>query len=185
MQDEEYTQAFDDENDVEVEMEDEREPNDKIKKLRTKLRECEQEKGEYLEGWQRVKADLVNIKKEMLERENRAEERGCERIVEAVAPVLDSFDMAMSGESWEHVDEGWRNGVAGIHTQLTNALQANGLTIIDPTGEAFNPLEHESVSIEHVEDTSLDNMVTQTLQKGLKVNDRIIRAAKVVVGSTQ
>lgn len=153
----------------------------KLKQLREKLKACEQESRENLDGWQRAKADMVNMRQGHIDDLKRAQARGCEKIVEAVAPVLDSFDMAMSTEAWQQVDSTWRAGVEGIHTQLMNALSANGLTIIDPTGDHFNPHEHESISMEATDDPSSDNIVTQTLQKGLKVGERVVRPAKVVV----
>ena len=167
----------------EIEEIDDIESTDKLKKVREKLKDCEAEKHEYLDGWQRAKADLVNLKRSALEDTKRAQERGAEKLVEAIAPVLDSFDMAMHGESWNNVDETWRNGIDRIHTQLVNALTNNGLSIIDPTGETFNPHEHESVSMEPTDDESLDHTVSKTLQKGLMVGERVVRPAKVVVAT--
>ena len=168
---------------TDIEAIDDTESTDKIKNLREKLKACEAEKQEYLDGWQRAKADLVNLKRTSIEDSKRAQERGCEKILEAIAPVLDSFDMAMSGNAWQNVDATWRKGVESIHTQLLNALSAHGLSIIDPTGTPFNPHEHESVSMEETDDKKKDHTVTQTLQKGLKLGDRVVRPAKVVIAT--
>ena len=161
---------------------DELRTQDKTKQLREKLKTCEAESKEHLDGWQRAKADMVNMRQSHLEDVKRAEERGAEKLIEAIAPVLDSFESAMQGDAWEGVDATWRSGVEGIHTQLVKALNANGLDVVDPTGEAFNPHEHESVSMEPVNEEALDHTVTKTFQKGLKLGERVVRPAKVVVG---
>ena len=158
---------------------------DKTKQLREKLKACEAESKEHLDGWQRAKADMVNMRQSHLDDVQRAEERGAEKLIKTIAPVLDSFESAMQGDAWENVDSTWRSGVEGIHTQFMKALQANGLSVIDPTCEAFNPHEHESVSVESVDDEALDQTVTKTFQKGLKLGERVVRPAKVVVGEYQ
>lgn len=167
--------------DVEVEAEDET-PRDALKKVREKLKACEAEKAHNLDGWQRAQADVVNVKREFAERETRAYKRGQSELVSAMAPALDSFHMAMQGKGWEDMPREWKVGIEGIYMQLTGVLKEQGLTIIDPLGQEFNPEEHESMSVEAVAEKAQDHQVVKTIQKGLKLDDHVIRPAKVVVG---
>src|SRR5690242_1604287 len=86
----------------------------KMQKLRDELKEAKAKRDEYLDGWQRAKADMVNSKKEALEAMARATGRGKEILVEELIPALDGFDMAMQGEAWNSVDQAWRSGIEGI-----------------------------------------------------------------------
>lgn len=167
---------------LEIVEEDALEPKDQLKKLRTKLKKCEAEKAEHLDGWQRAKADLVNTKRDFADREAKARARGAEDIVERIAPSLDSFHMAMQGKGWESMPKEWKVGIQGIYQQILSVLTEEGLEVLDPTGSEFNPELHESMSVISVEDASQDHVVQQTIQKGLLMNGNLIRPAKVVVG---
>lgn len=77
-----------------------------VKVLKEKLKKVEQEKQEYLVGWQRAKADLINARKR--DEVDRLEfvKYANERLVEGLIPVLESFDLAIGNkESWEKVDK--------------------------------------------------------------------------------
>lgn len=156
-------------------------PKDAQKKLRERLKKCEEEKQEYLDGWQRAQADMVNSRRLASERERTAEERGTIRIVESLSPVLDSFESAMSQASWEKIDPPWRKGVEEIYAHLRTTLESNGLIFIDPIDQAFDPREHESVSSEPTDDPTLDHTVSKTFRVGFKLRDRVIRPAQVIV----
>ncbi len=155
--------------------------SDALKKIRQKLRECESQKQEYLEGWQRTQAEMVNSRRLSVEREQGALDRGKATIIESLTGVLDSFDSAMNNGGWEHVDEEWRKGVEGIYTHLQSTLESHGLTILDPIDAPFDPHEHESVASEPTEDPSLDHTICSTFQKGYKLGSHIIRPAKVII----
>ena len=154
-----------------------------IKKLREKLKKAEAEKTEYLTGWQRAKADMVNARKRD-EEENKAFMKFAnERLIEDLLPVLESFDMAMGNkEAWEKADKNWRVGVEYIYSQLNKALTENGLTEINPLGETFDHAKHEAVSYEPVTDQKQDHTIIAVLQKGYSLNGKEIKVPKVKVG---
>lgn len=157
-------------------------PEDKIKKLQKKLKECLSEKQEYLNGWQRAKADLVNLRKDEEKRRTELSAFVQEGLFFELLPALDSFDMAFGNkEAWERVDKNWRIGVEHIYTQLMTMLQQHNFVQFNPIGEKFNPVEHDSVESVATEKKNENNIITEVLQKGYKVNDKIIRPAKVKV----
>ncbi len=166
-----------------VETDDEGTEIPQVKKLKEKLQKCLEEKKEYLDGWQRMKADSINLKKE--EEKKRKELAGfvTEDIFQQLLPVLDSFDLAFGNkESWEKVDANWRTGVEYIYSQLYAILKENGLEMIEPNGMPFDPRAHASVEIVDVSNEAADGIVTEVLQKGYRMKDGIIRPAKVKVG---
>ena len=84
----------------------------KIKELREKLKQSEKEKNEYLDGWQRAKADRINTDRQGLEDRKQIVEFANKRLLNDLVPVMDSFLMAMNNkEAWSAVDANWRIGV--------------------------------------------------------------------------
>lgn len=154
-----------------------------IKNLRAKLKQAEIEKQEYLTGWQRTKADMVNARKRDEEEKKEFIKFANERLIEDLIPVLESFDMAMGNkEAWEKADRNWRIGVEYIYSQLTKALLDNGLTEINPLNEKFDHARHEAASYEPVTDAKLDHVIVGVIHKGYSLNGKLIKVPKVKVG---
>jgi len=156
---------------------------DTIKKLRAQLKEALREKQEYLAGWQKDKAEFINIRKRDAEEQKSFMQFANERLITELIPVLDSFNMAMGNkDAWEKADKNWRVGVEYIANQLKKALEDFGLKEVDPTGKPFDPMRDEAIEHEPVTEKDKDNMVTTVIQKGYELNGKIIKAPKVKVG---
>ncbi len=154
-----------------------------VKVLKEKLKKALAERSEYLNGWQRAKADLLNARKRDEEEKKEYIKFANERMIEDLLPVLQSFDMAMGNkEAWEKADKNWRIGVEYIYSQLTKALADNGLEEIKALGENFDHSLHDASSYEIVTDKSMDNKVIAVVNKGYKLNGKILVPAKVKVG---
>lgn len=154
-----------------------------IKKLRAKIKQLEAECKEYMDGWQRTKADFVNARKR--DEQERLEFRKIanERLIEDLLPTLESFSMAIGNkESWEKVDKNWRVGVEYIYNQLSKALEENGLKEINPIGLKFDPNRDEAVSFEPVSNADDDQKIIFVVQKGYDLNGKNMRPPKVKVG---
>lgn len=155
----------------------------KIKKLRDELKTCRSAKEAYLAGWQRAKADLVNLRRQEEARRADLLRHGEERILLDLIPALDSFDMAFSNkEAWEKADTNWRKGVEYIHSQLLSVLRQYGCEPFSPEGESFDPSRHDSIESVPVEDRERDHTIVTVLQKGYLCRGKVIRPAKVTVG---
>ncbi len=157
-------------------------PEERIKRLREKLRACEKEKAANLDGWQRAKADFINHKKR--EEENRGEflKFAREELVNDLIPVLESFHMAFANKAaWAKVDESWRKGVEHIHTQFVQILGSHGVTPIDPTGAIFDPKEHTAIGTVETTDPGKYHKVAEVLQLGYRLNGKLIRSPRVKV----
>lgn len=154
-----------------------------IAKLRDKLKASESEKREYLDKWQRERADFVNYKKRNEEENKQFIKFANERLIEEIIPTLESFEMAFSNKkTWESLPENWRKGVEYIHSQLLNTLKSKGLEELNPTkGEKFNPNIHIAEASESTFDKNEDDVIIRVIKKGYGLNGKIIMAPRVVV----
>ncbi|HEX9608893.1 MAG TPA: nucleotide exchange factor GrpE [Candidatus Paceibacterota bacterium] len=153
-----------------------------VKKLKKELVMCSKERKEYLEGWQRARAESINSKKVVESERERQVLFAAEELIADTIPVLDSFDMAFGNSTaWERVDENWRRGVEHIHTQLLRVLGEHGVTIIDPKGGQFDPSEHESVGEVKASWEYPPHSIVHVRQKGYRLQTKVLRPAKVEV----
>lgn len=155
---------------------------DTLKKLREELKVCRKEKEEYLTGWQRAKADYINLQKDLEQTRQNTSILTKEKMVEKLLPAFDSFEMAFANKDhWEKLDKEWQNGIKSIHKQFLSGLASLGIEEISGLNIPFNPTIHESVSIVPTEDEKKDHTVEKVLQVGYKIGDRVIRPAKVII----
>lgn len=150
----------------------------KMQKLKDELAEVKKERQEYLDGWQRAKADLINAKKDAAEALQRAANAGKDSFVEELIPALDSFDMAMRSDAWKNVDNAWRIGVESIYSQLQGVLQAHGIEIYGKEGEDFDPSIHEAIEERGGGES---HTIAKVLRCGYRTKSRILRPAQVTI----
>lgn len=154
-----------------------------VKKLRERLRTCEEEKKLYLDGWQRSKADYANLKKEEAKNLGELEPLIREKILSELIPIADNFDMAFRNKQvWESVEKNWRIGIEGIYSNLVSTFSSLGLSQFGTVGEKFDPVMYQAVETEDVSDKDRDDEVAAVIQKGYKFKGKVIRPAKVKVG---
>lgn len=146
-----------------------------VQKLKKQLAACQSERAEYLDGWQRLKADMANNKKSEGDRLTCERERGVEAVLESLLPALDSFDAARQGSAWEEVSDAWRQGMGFVYTQLTDALEQHGVRAFGAPNEAFDPTRHEAAEGE-------GETIKAVLRKGYTIGERVIRPARVTLG---
>jgi molecular chaperone GrpE len=162
---------------------------DVAKKLREEIKVLQKEKEEYLTGWQRAKADYVNLQKELDSSRVNIAILSKEKMAENLLPALDSFEMAFSNnEHWEKIDKDWQDGITSIYQQFISGLQKSGIEKIDQAKILFDPNIHQSISIVDTDDEKNDHTVEKILQVGYRIGDlpgdktgRVIRPAKVTI----
>jgi molecular chaperone GrpE len=153
-----------------------------LKKLRADLKACQKEKEEYLVGWQKERADFANYKREENDHKTVFSEAIRERILTRFLSVLDSFNMAFANkEAWEKVDENWRKGVEYIYGQMNTIFEEYGVKPVGEAGESFDHNIHHSIEMVPTDKKEMDHKVAEVIQKGYKLGDRVIRAARVKV----
>lgn len=147
----------------------------KVKELKKELDKLRTEKQEYMDGWQRAKADYVNALKRFEEEKKSEKARGVTKAVEALLPAYDALERAK-----EHGEV--PPGFEAIVKQLESAFTSLGLESLGEVGQKFDPAIHEAFGQDQVASPAQDDQVTAILEKGWKLGDSIIRAAKVRVG---
>lgn len=157
-------------------------PAERIAKLRTKLAACEEEKKQYLDGWQRAKADYANAVKRSGDERMEIIRSANEALIAELVPVLESFSMAMGNtEGWQKVDANWRTGVEYIHGQLVRTLEEHGLATIDPKGAAFDPRIHTAIGEVVTDDPARYHTVAEVVSKGYALGGKTIKSPTVKV----
>ncbi|MEI6420111.1 MAG: nucleotide exchange factor GrpE [bacterium] len=160
-----------------------KDPMDIIKKLKAKIKTIEAERIEYLNGWQRARADYANFKKQTEDDRAQMIAYANKNLAEEVLPVMESFDMAMGNkESWEQVPANWRVGVEYIAQQLRSILENHGVTEINPLNQPFDLTKHEAVAHIPVNKKEDDHKVIAVIKKGYLYKGSVLVPARVNVG---
>lgn len=152
----------------------------KLKKLKAELEKVKKERQEYLDGWQRCKADNVNAKRETDARAARSAELLREELVHELLPALDSFDMAQGSEAWAEVSDGFRNGMEHVYGQLIEALKKHGVERFGDVGEKLDPALHEVAETRDDVPGEPDSIV-RVLRYGYRTKNKILRPAHVII----
>ncbi len=168
------------------EKEKEKHHKDKLKeKFENKIKRLEKERDEYLAGWQRAQADYKNREKEIEEYKKDILKFANTNLIRDIIPVFDGYDMARNNKTlWESVDANWRVGVEYLFMQLEKVLESNGVQTFGEIGEVYDTAFHEAVEKIELDFTEKDNngKILYVLQKGYKIENKILREAKVKVG---
>lgn len=155
---------------------------DKIRALKEKIAALDKEKQEYLEGWQRAKAELVNFRRDEERRlelwKNRLEN---EMILDFLS-VLDSFDLALNPANRAHLGADAEKGLTLIRSQFLDVLRRLNIEPIDTRNASFDPQLHEAIG-EVNETGSPPGRVAEELQKGYRRNGIVLRPAKVKIST--
>ena len=147
--------------------------SDETERLRA---EIEQIKADAL----RERADLDNQRKRVARDIEQARKFANEKLLGELLPVFDSLDAGLkaAGEQASPL----RDGLDLTYKQLLKVAGDNGLTLLDPTGQPFNPEHHQAISQVPAEGMAPGSVVT-VFQKGYLLNDRLLRPALVVVAA--
>jgi len=143
------------------------------------LADAQKEKEEYLDLARRTKADFENFRKRVTADLQAAETRGKVSVAREVIDAVDNLERALeaAGEG-----ESLAAGVEMVLGGLRETLSRNGVDVVDPKGETFDPTRHEALSTQPVEGAE-SGTVVEVLQKGYVLGEQLVRPARVVVSS--
>jgi molecular chaperone GrpE len=125
------------------------------------------------EAMLRMKAEMDNREKRLEREMTKSRKFAVERLVRDLIPVLDSMDQALASEPASE-------GMELTRKQALKVLSEHGLEALDPLGERFDPTWHEAIATQPSE-SDPDDTVLQVLQKGYRLNERLVRPARVIV----
>jgi molecular chaperone GrpE len=136
------------------------------------------ERGEYLALAQRTQADFENFRKRATRDTAAAGERARSGVVKELLPVVDNLERALASAGSEEAH--LADGVRLVHSELLGVLGRNGVEQYDPTGQKFDPAEHEALTVRPQEGTAA-GVVLDVVEKGYRAGEAVLRPARVVV----
>lgn len=158
------------------------ESSDGVLSLEEKLSEAEQKAAEYLDGWQRARADFANARKR-LERQ-RAESYQSAAVDHAgkLLPILDDLDRAMDNVPESIEEDSWFEGIVLVRRKMQAILEELMVQPIEAVGKPFDPNFHEALSLVEADDVD-SGIVIEELQTGYSIGERVIRPSLVYVSA--
>ena len=127
-----------------------------------------------------LQADFENFKKLKTKERLETLKYGNETLVKEFIPVVDTLEMALDHASKTEDYKSILEGVKLTLNEFLKVLEKNGVTRVDAAGKPFDPNLHEAVYQEERDDMEPDKVISE-FQKGYLLNDRLIRASKVVL----
>jgi molecular chaperone GrpE len=149
--------------------------------LKKQLEEAKSRVEANLAGWQRSQADFINYKRRCEQEMSDMAQFASASVILSLLPVLDDFERAFAASAIgkDDVDAAWVEGMKLIEKKLKATLEMQGVSIIKTKNEPFDPRVHEAVR----EGKGKEGFVVQEIQKGYKMHDKVLRPAKVMVGT--
>lgn len=128
----------------------------------------------------RTMAEFDNYRKRTTKEKEQIFNRGMSYVVEAILPVIDNFERALSAA--KDRDDNFVKGVEMTYNQMLSALKNLGVEQMDSLGQTFDPHFHDAM--QHVEDEQYgENEIVEVFQKGYMLNDQVIRPSLVKVAN--
>jgi molecular chaperone GrpE len=138
--------------------------------------EAEPEPEDYLALAQRIQADFENYRKRAAREAAQAGARAKSGLIRELLPAVDNLERALA--SAEDGEQHLAEGVRLVHSELIAVLERNGIEQFDPSGDKFDPSEHEALSVRN---DGEPGVVLEVVERGYRANGTVLRPARVVV----
>ncbi len=137
---------------------------------------------EYLEGWQRSRAEFANYKKRIQKENSDIRQIARGEVIKIYLDVLDDLERALQEKPHKSVDQDWVEGIEIIYQKLKSRLEAEGIRPMNALGEEFDPHIHEALMKEETDDYPSGTII-DVMQEGYWIGDRVLRPALVRVAA--
>lgn len=154
---------------------------EKAHKTKDPVADMQGQLDELKDKYLRLVAEFDNYKKRTARERIELEQMASKNLLLSIIPALDDFERARKISEEENSPEPFSEGVKLVYHKLITALKSKGLQAFDPTGEPFDAELHEAIT-ELDMGPAMSGKVIDTVERGYKLNDHIIKYAKVVVG---
>lgn len=165
-----------DEKIVELEASDETDEKevDEVAELQGKIEELEEQN-------LRLQAEIQNMRRRnQADREQAARYRS-QDLAKEILPVMDNLERALAIEVTDEAGQSLKQGIEMVLASFERALTAANVVEIEAEGKKFDPNFHEALAQVPAEEGQESGIVTEVFEKGYKLHDRVLRAAKVIV----
>ncbi len=153
---------------------------DELTALRQELEEQKAKAVEYLDGWQRARADFANYKKRIEKEQEDMVKFANGAFITKLLPVIDDFERAFQTLPLGLMGMTWLEGIVLIQRKLQMLLEQEGVTVIETEGQVFDPILHQAVTHEESEEHE-EGQIIGEVQKGYKIGDKVLRSSLVRV----
>ncbi len=149
-------------------------------KQKAELAAAQAQAAEYLDGWQRARAEFANFRKRAEKDLDESYQNATVDMLRKLLPILDDFDRALANLPAGKAEDELFKGFSLIQRKLIALLEGAGLKAFEPKGEPFDPKFHEALGHEETDQVPSGH-VSSVLQKGYLYGERVIRPALVRV----
>lgn len=147
------------------------------KELEEAKKTIEEQKDKYL----RLSAEFDNYRKRTMKEKAELIKNGGEKAISAILPILDDLERALQNMQKADNVQSMYEGLDLIFQKFHKVLAQEGLQKMEPVGETFDTDYHEAIALVPAPDEAQKGKVLDCVQTGYKLNDKVIRHAKVVV----
>jgi len=146
------------------------------------LIEAQKEAKANEDGWQRARAEFANFKKRNERERREVFQRAALDTLKSLLPIIDDFDRAFESVPEAISENPWIGGVSMIQRKFSTLLEQYEVEAIDPTGGPFDPNLHQAIGAEDSDEVESGHVI-ETLQKGYRAGEQVLRLALVKVAS--
>jgi molecular chaperone GrpE len=150
--------------------------------LKDALEEVQGKAEEYLDGWQRSRAEFANYKKRILREYEDIQLTARGEIIKIFLDLADDLERALREKPSSEEGQAWAEGIDIIYQKLIKRLESEGITPMDALGKEFDPTIHEALMKEE-SDKYQSGEIIEVVQKGYWMGDKVLRPALVRVAA--
>lgn len=153
-----------------------------VEQLKTELENKDQMLREYIDSFKKMQKENDNFRNRLEKDSMKSVEREKSKFIAEFLEIMDNLDRAIDSAKKTDDISSLIDGIKMIHNQFANFLKTKGVEPIETVGKEFDPNVGEAVEVLSISNKKDDNKVLEEIQKGYKLNDLLIRPAKVRVG---
>ena len=154
--------------------------DEELHSLQQEIADTETKAQEYLDGWQRARAEFANFKKRVDRDQASVRQMAAANIYKNYLEVIDDLERALKDRPEDSEGAAWSSGIELIYRKLLSNMEVDGITVMVTQGKFFDPNFHEAISSEETEEFE-SGQIIEVLKNGYMVGDKVLRPALVRV----
>jgi molecular chaperone GrpE len=151
---------------------------DEVETLREEIELLQRQSNEYLDGWQRERAEFANYKKRKDRESQQLKDNLTGNIIRKYLDIVDDLERALQNQPENGEGASWAEGIELVYRKFLTALESEGVTAMQVAGTEFDPNLHEAISQEPSEEYESGKIV-EVLRNGYMIGEPVLRPASV------
>lgn len=153
---------------------------DELDLLNNELSEAQSKADEYMDGWQRSRAEFANYKKRVERERRQMYQNASAGIIKNYLDIMDDLKRALENRPHDGDGAAWSEGIELIYRKLQATLENEGVQPMNASGQVFDPNLHEAISLEENLNHESGEII-EVIKEGYMMEERVIRPASVRV----